>query len=308
MPINLKTSPKTNPKEEFVTINLTDLEYQKLEQVFRGGSKTYFNSSLFFEPKLRQKIVVLYAFVRTADDIVDGSGGLETKKQLFDQFCDYYQQAQAEKFVDPNYLHHLVITSFVTLQKQNGFDPTWTEAFLGSMRADVEGVKYKTWFDTTKYIYGSANVIGLYMAKLLDLPPESYPSAQKLGMAMQLINFIRDIKEDISLGRSYFPTEILSKLGFETFDEQALKKHPERFEELISQLLAVFDQWQKQGEAGFEYIPKKYLVPIKTASDVYKWTAKTIKNQPQIVFQKKVKPSKIRILAYAISNWLTIWK
>jgi phytoene synthase len=60
--------------------------------------------------------------------------------------------------------------------------------------------------------------------------------------------------------------------------------------------------WQSEGEKGFRYIPKRYLVPIKAASDIYRLTARIILKNPQIVFQKKVKPNKLRILTSIVYN------
>jgi len=57
-----------------------------------------------------------------------------------------------------------------------------------------------------------------------------------------------------------------------------------------------FEGWQKEAEGGFKYLPKQYLVPIKTASEMYKWTIERIGKEPQIVFREKVKPKKWRIV------------
>jgi len=62
--------------------------------------------------------------------------------------------------------------------------------------------------------------------------------------------------------------------------------------------------WQKEAEKGFHFIPKQYLVPIKTASDLYSWTADIIEQDPFIVYEKKIKPGKIHVLVTGIKNYL----
>ena len=62
----------------------------------------------------------------------------------------------------------------------------------------------------------------------------------------------------------------------------------------------------EKGQQGYAYIPKKYLVPIKTAADAYLWTAKKIYQDPLVIYRQKIKPSKIRIFYFGLKNLLTI--
>jgi phytoene synthase len=63
-----------------------------------------------------------------------------------------------------------------------------------------------------------------------------------------------------------------------------------------------------EAEKDFKYIPRRYLIPIKTASDMYKWTAAKIRENPFIIFKEKVKPSKLRIIMDIIKNifWIKV--
>ncbi|MEN2975104.1 MAG: hypothetical protein ABDH32_05955 [Candidatus Caldarchaeales archaeon] len=61
-------------------------------------------------------------------------------------------------------------------------------------------------------------------------------------------------------------------------------------------------EWQDFAEKGYKYIPYRYLIPIKTAADMYKLTAKIIYRNPMILFRRKVKPQKIKIVTTAIIN------
>ena len=90
----------------------------------------------------------------------------------------------------------IIINSFFELLHRKSFQSSWVDAFFKSMEMDLIKKRYETIEETLSYIYGSAEVIGLMMAKILDLDPQSYPFARYLGRAMQYINFIRDIDED----------------------------------------------------------------------------------------------------------------
>ena len=114
-------------------------------------------------------------------------------------------------------------------------------------------------------MYGSAEVVGMMMANIMGLPRESFECARYLGRAMQYINFIRDIREDLALGRQYLPQSDLRKCGIESLDYEYVKNHKAGFNEFIRSQIDYYEQWQRVAETGFTYIPKRYFIPIKTA-------------------------------------------
>jgi len=81
-----------------------------------------------------------------------------------------------------------------------------------------------------------------------------------------------------------------------------VQSHPDQFNEFLRNHLDRYRIWQREAEDGFRYIPRRYLIPIKTASDMYNWTARTIEKNPMVVFQRKVKPSKSRIWWTVLAN------
>jgi len=91
--------------------------------------------------------------------------------------------------------------------------------FLGSMRMDLSVTEYDTYEELTRYTWGSAAVIGLEMLPILGRADETIPwealrpHAIDLGVAFQLTNFIRDVAEDLRLGRIYLPQESLRACG-----------------------------------------------------------------------------------------------
>lgn len=262
---------------------------------FKQGSRTYFNSSLFFPKAVRQDVFALYGFVRVADNFVDS---VPQDPDGFYRFKEAYEKARQDGPIgDP------IIDAFVELGKRKSFDPDWTEAFLHSMELDLSKKEYNRLEETLEYIYGSAEVIGLYMAKVLNLAPESLPHAERLGRSMQYINFIRDIDEDRSLGRRYLPLE---GTPLKTLDREYVRGHPGEFDEFLRHHLDKYRIWQREAEEGFRYIPRRYLIPIKTASDMYNWTARSIEENPMVVFERKVKPSKTRIWRAILANTLGI--
>jgi len=266
--------------------------------IFRNGSRTYYHTSLFFPPDIRQDVFALYAFVRTADDLVDS---IPQKKDEFYEFCVRWERGlSGEPTGDP------VIDAFSELSVRKKFSDTWTVAFLSSMESDLYVSEYGTMAELDKYLYGSAEVIGLFMARILDLPDQTYPEARSLGRAMQFVNFIRDIAEDLSFGRTYMPQEDLHQFGLPSLTRESASRHPDQFIELIRFEIERYREWQAAGERGYSAIPYRYLIPIRTASDMYQWTAGQIARNPFVIYERKVKPSIPRIISALGTNAIRI--
>jgi phytoene synthase len=264
-------------------------------RVFRSGSKTYFNSSLFFPKHVRTDVFALYGFVRVADNFVDAT---PQDAAGFQAFREAYGRA-----LNGHPAHDEIIDPFVELSRRRGFPAEWTEAFLDSMEMDLSKTTYRRLEETLEYIYGSAEVIGLYMARILDLPANSLDAAMMQGRAMQFINFIRDVAEDNRFGRTYLP---LDDTTLPDLSEETARAAPEEFSRFMRAQLDRYDEWQGVAESGYDFMPKRILVPVKTASDMYTWTGRVIREDPLVVFSRKVKPSRPRILLSIARNALRL--
>lgn len=242
-------------------------------------SKTYYFSSHFFPPAVRRDVYALYGFVRVADNLVDDQ---PVDPAAFQAFRRTYTEA-------------------LTSAKASGdviIDP-----FLDSMEHDLSSSTCETLDEVLTYIYGSAEVIGLYMARIMDLSEKASGYAAMLGRAMQYINFIRDIQEDLEIGRRYLP---LGKSSLSSLDSAYTQKHPLQFKAFIREEVKRYQLWQKEAEKGYGYIPRRYRIPIMTAADMYCWTAQQIAKDPFIVYEKRVKPPKSRILRKGIAHTLGV--
>jgi len=103
------------------------------------------------------------------------------------------------------------------------------------------------------------------------------------------------------LGRTYLP---LSDTSFQSLQKDEVLQHTEEFFNFIRKNIELYRNWQRQAEEGYKYIPRRYLIPIKTAADMYNWTAEVIYKNPLVVFDRKVKPTKSRIILKILENTL----
>lgn len=273
-------------------------------RIFRQGSQTFYHSSRFFPPAIRKRVFRLYGFVRRADDYVDAApqdkAGFENFRSLF------HQSRQGKHLPHFNDNHELaedavIIDEFTRMERELSFPPEWAEAFLQSMAWDLTLKKYNTLEETLDYIYGSAEVIGFFMCRILGLPDKALRPAAYQGRAMQYINFIRDIAEDHHLGRRYLP---LREGDPPSLDPETIHGYKKPFKDFLHRQLRLYRSWQAEAEKGYSLIPRRYRIPVETAARMYRWTARQIEKEPLIVYRKQVKPSRRRIIGAFVRSFL----
>lgn len=273
------------------------------QDIFKHGSTTYYFSSKFFPKNIRSDVFRLYSFVRVADDYVDQvPADKKGFKDLIDQYKYIHKLQKVPAVLQSDTINKRVAKNMAALSKVYSFKEKWVQAFIDAMRSDLKKNTYKTIDDTLGYVYGSAEVIGLMMARIMGLPKEAEEAAKMQGRAMQWINFVRDIKEDNELGRCYFPQQELKKFGLKDLSKESAEKDQEAFRDFIVFQVARYIEWQDEAAKGFEYIPKRLRIPLKTAVDMYNWTAQEIAKDPMVVFDQKVKPRRKKVLKRALRN------
>lgn len=285
--------------------------------IFRQGSTTYFTSSLFFPKPLKEKIFTLYAFVRLADnyaDVVpqDPAGfyafSVEYYRRLEQQAgtpmpAGFSQRAQERVGAAVSAEVKTVIENFITLQQQQQIKQVWVDAFLRAMELDLYKSKYQTLQQLCSYMYGSAEVIGLMICACIGVNERAYPTARILGRAMQYANFLRDIKEDIELGRQYIPQEVIERHGFTELSKQAAVQSEAKFTAFYLAEQKRYVLWNAAAKQGFIHLPQYARIPVAAATEMYFWTVAQIAKQPLLVFETKIKPSKVRVVATVIATW-----
>jgi len=163
-------------------------------------------------PKIRADIYNIYGFVRFADEIVDTFHDYNKEKLMAHFERDYYFALEEGISLNP------ILNSFQQTVKRYNIPDHMVQAFLKSMKADLNKTEYNTKEEYDEYIYGSADVVGLMCLKVFvngddKMYEELKDAAMRLGSAFQKVNFLRDLKDDFELlSRSYFPNIDLGKL------------------------------------------------------------------------------------------------
>lgn len=177
-------------------------------------STSFSLASRMLAPQIRRDIEALYAMVRVADEIVDGTAkAAGCMPAEIAEILDIYERNVLAS-LDTQFHTDPIIQAFGNTARKCHFKREHIEAFFASMRRDLSQTAYDP-AQLDQYIYGSAEVIGLMCLDvfLQDLAPQPAEratmeeGAQRLGAAFQKVNFLRDWAEDSQeLGRSYLST------------------------------------------------------------------------------------------------------
>ncbi|MGC9150853.1 MAG: phytoene/squalene synthase family protein [Microbacter sp.] len=189
--------------------------YQIAEFITKRYSTSFSLATSLLKKEQRKAIFAIYGFVRLADEIVDSFHAFDKAFLLHDLNLQLY--SALEQGISSN----IIVAAFVDTIKKYHIELRHINAFMESMKNDLTETDYVKREDFTKYVYGSADVVGLMCLKVFCdgnqmLYDQLEYAAQKLGSAFQKVNFLRDLHSDkTELGRTYFP-EIVNR----PFDHQ----------------------------------------------------------------------------------------
>ncbi|MET0863398.1 MAG: phytoene/squalene synthase family protein [Nakamurella sp.] len=188
-------------------------DYRHCRGLAQEHGRSYFLATRFLPAERRPAVHALYGFARTADDIVDDPTPGVTAAAKTQGL-----QALTAQLHDPSNATDPSVRAALDAANRFQLDPQLFEDFVGSMQMDLTVTSYDTFDDLKTYVHGSAAVIGLMVLPILGtvVPMrEAAPYAADLGVAFQLTNFIRDVGEDLRLGRIYLPLESLRMFGID---------------------------------------------------------------------------------------------
>jgi 15-cis-phytoene synthase len=162
---------------------------------------TFFLATQRLPGDVRPAVHALYGFVRGADDIVDESDAPPQERRAA---LDDWQE-QLEQGLRGGSSDHPVIAALVHAGVRHDLPLGELRVYMDSMRVDCDRVRMADRAQLDAYMNGSAAAVGRIMAPLLGAPEADRETVAALGVAYQLTNFIRDVREDWAMDRVYLP-------------------------------------------------------------------------------------------------------
>ena len=161
----------------------------------------------FLSVEKRNAITVLYAFCRELDDVVDGCTDPNVA-----QITLNWWRSDLEKVFNNEMPEHPVHQALKDIRASFDLPKNEFEALIDGMQMDLEQARYGSFDELKLYCHRVAGVVGCLIARILGFSnPKTLEYADKMGLALQLTNIIRDVGEDARQGRIYLPIEEMQK-------------------------------------------------------------------------------------------------
>jgi phytoene synthase len=215
-----------NPMHFVPTESQLHMAYSVCRGITRERAKNFYYGFLVLPKRKRQALCAVYAFMRRCDDIADDPTlSAADRRQRLDAWVDAFHAALSGLPTDDPILLALTdaqrrFAISIGLLDQLAFGTAMdTEEANADPSIPARPIQYRSFQELEQYCYNVASVVGLVCIRIFGYKdPAAEPLAEKIGLAFQLTNIIRDVKEDADLGRVYLPEEDLAQFGLTSAD------------------------------------------------------------------------------------------
>ena len=280
---------------------VTDLQaaYRECRQITRREARNFYYAFVLLPPKRRRAIYVAYAFCRYCDDAVDSESSTGEKLRRLSELRQLLAQCYEGHADEP------VFVGLAQVARDYAIPREYFDDVLSGMEADLVKTRYQDFDELRQYCYQVASAVGLICIHIFGFKDErARAHAIDLGLAMQLTNISRDVKEDLEFGRIYLPQDELARFGC-TEDDLRAGLVNDAFRELMR-----FQAQRARAyfQSGFQLLP--YLNPrgracVSVLGGIYSRLLDRIEAAEYDVFSQRVSLSTTEKLGVMAQSWAT---
>jgi phytoene synthase len=186
--------------------------YRHCESIARRSN--FYNGFRLLPPAKRRALSAVYAFMRQCDDISDDDGSMPEKRQQFQNW-----RAQFEAVMRGEPTPHAILPAFGHTVQRFKIPVEYFHKLIDGTEMDLTTTRYSTFDELYDYCFHVASIVGLVCLHIFGFRQERAKTcAEACGIAFQLTNILRDIKEDLQRDRIYLPLEDLRRFGYSEYD------------------------------------------------------------------------------------------
>lgn len=271
------------------------------------GSKSFAAASRLFDPLTRRSAVMLYAWCRHCDDVIDGqeaghSATVISQQEVSSRLERLIAQTHAVYAGAPT--DSPAFEAFREVVQRHGIKQRYALEHLAGFAMDVSQREYHSVEDTLEYCYHVAGVVGLMMAQIMGARDEpTLDRACDLGLAFQLTNIARDIIEDASVGRCYLPEQWLNEVGIPA-ERLAEPQYRPAVAVLAQRLVDMAEPYYESANAGLTALPWRSAWAVATAGCVYREIGVKVRQRGAQAWDERVSTSKLdKLRLVALGAW-----
>jgi 15-cis-phytoene synthase len=205
-----------------------DAAYALCQRLARRAASNFYFSFALLPREKRRSMCALYAYLRQVDDLADDeTSDVAACRQALTRLRGRLDRALAGQFSDP------VLAALADTAARYQIPRKYLTAVIDGVEMDLAGAHYETFNDLEQYCYRVASVVGLACIHIWGFRgPEALEPARRCGIAFQLTNILRDLRDDFRRSRLYLPAEDLRLFGY-TVEELRQGDANDRFAALM---------------------------------------------------------------------------
>jgi 15-cis-phytoene synthase len=278
-----------------IPADLPDLRRQAAVATARG-SRSFSFAACFFPQAVAEAAHAVYWFCRTTDDMVDKAPDAETGRAALNRWQSELQDAEATASIDG--IEDAVLRLFIATVRAFDIPLRYAYELIDGVRMDLDNPHYETFHELRQYCYRVASTVGLMMSHVIGFDGPALAYAEELGVAMQLTNILRDVGEDLRLGRVYLPGAELREFGCSIDDLRQGHRTPE-FRRLMQFQISRARDYYRQAEPGIAMLRPEGRFAVRIAADVYERILRRIEVLDYDVLQRRA------VVPTSTKYWIT---
>jgi phytoene synthase len=258
--------------------------YRSAKAVARKQARNFYYSFIVLPSDKRRAFCAVYAFMRYCDDISDGEAGIETKRRQLAQWREHLNDAYSGgPCLNP------ILPAFRESVQRFSIPAEYFHWIIDGTEMDLDPQHYETFDDLYRYCFHVASAVGFVCLQIFGFSDERAKEyAEQCGIAFQLTNILRDVKEDAAMGRIYLPAEDLRKFDYSPAE---LKKGilDDRFRSLMRFEAARAKEYYAKARNLLPMVEKASKPALWAMMEIYERLLDTIIRCRFNVFQDRVR-------------------
>jgi len=270
--------------------------YRYCERLARREAKNFYWGFIALPHDQRVAIYALYSFARHVDDEAD-----DPHRERRDERLEL-QRARASACVRGEY-DDPVTQVLAEAIRRYAIPEAELQKLIDGVTMDLSRTRYASWDELRGYCDAVASVVGRMCVRIFGFDnPVALERADDLGLALQLTNILRDVREDGQMGRIYLPGEDFARFGATA--EDALAETPgEWWEELVAFEVRRAKQLFESGYLVLGHIPRRSAACVQTMAGIYYRILEKIERDPRLPLRERASLSRAEKLGVMVRSW-----
>jgi phytoene synthase len=289
--------------------------YQYCRELTRTHARTFYFASHVLPRAKRDACYTVYAFCRYVDDLVDVAVERDNvtpqdARILVERWQaalrDVYDGKQPGNVDGSDLEVHPILTAWADTLSRYRIPRHLPDELVEGVLMDTVVDRFATMEDLRVYCYKVASVVGLMTSEIFGYDdPACLEQAIDLGIAMQLTNIIRDVKEDADRGRIYLPQSMMQEFGVREEDVLAHSFTPE-LAALLRALVALADHAYDTADLGILHLNADSRLTVQLMSTNYRQILRAVERLDMNVFRSRARTTTLQKLAGIPRAWWTL--